>query len=220
MQSILPQERKSGCGRYNSDHTPSVLDCRATSSSVLTQALMAASSSCFSSASLGEGSALSSTKISGGTLDTGRAMSGVGYRQARASCNLIGVPYELSTGTRRFKFGDVVSEPYGTFTVPLRSPGGIVPLPIHVVPQNVPLPIGADILDGRQWYISNVTDELVSTAGWNLPIALWQGHYWLRHGFDELPASTRFTRTQLYHLHRHFRHPGAAKMDESRRPVT
>jgi hypothetical protein len=34
------------------------------------------------------------------------------------------------------------------------------------------------------------------------------------HGFDELPASTRFTRTQLYHLHRHFQYPGAAKMYE------
>jgi transposase InsO family protein len=98
--------------------------------------------------------------------------------------------------------------------VPLRTPGGIVSLPIHVVPQNVPLLIGIDILDAQQWYVRNVTDELVSTAGWTLPIARCQGHYWLRHGFDKLPASTRFTRTQLYHLHRHFRHPGAAKMYE------
>jgi hypothetical protein len=109
---------------------------------------------------------------------------------------------------------DVVSPPYGILTVPLRTQGGILSLPIHVVRQNVPLLIGADILHAQQWYIRNVTDELISTAGCTLPIARCQGHYWLRHGFDELPASTRFTRTQLYHLHRHFRHPGAAKMYE------
>jgi hypothetical protein len=103
---------------------------------------------------------------------------------------------------------------YGILTVPMRTPGGIVPLPIHIVPQNAPLLIGADILDAQQWYIRNVTDELVKTAGWTLAIARCQGHYWLRHGFDEPPASTRFTRTHLYHLHRHFRHPGAAKMYE------
>jgi hypothetical protein len=48
----------------------------------------------------------------------------------------------------------------------------------------------------------------------HIPIARWQRQYWLRHGFDEMPASTRFPRTQLYHLHRHFRHPDAAKMYE------
>jgi hypothetical protein len=78
----------------------------------------------------------------------------------------------------------------------------------------VPLLIGADMLDAQQWYITNVTDELVSTSGCTLPIERWQGHYWLRQDFDEQPASTRFTRTQLYHLHRHFRHPGAAKIYE------
>jgi hypothetical protein len=168
----------------------------------------------FDTGSLGEGSALSSASFLGVVLDTGAGMPCLHYRQARALCNMTGVPYEMSAGTRRFKFGDVVSEPYGILTVPLRTPGGIVPLPIHVVPHNVPLHFGADILDAQQWYIMNVTGEVLPTAGWTLPIARCQGHYWLRHGFDELPASTRFTRTQLYHLHRHFRHPGAAKMYE------
>jgi hypothetical protein len=180
----------------------------------------------FFNASFGDGSTLSSTRFLGGVLDTGIAMSCAGSLQARALCNLTGLPYKLSTGTRRLKFGDVISEPYGILTVPLRTPGGIVSLPIHVVPQNVPLLTGADILDAQQWYIRNVTSEVVATPGWTLPNARFQGHYWLRHGFDELPASTRFTRTYLYHWHRHFRHPGAAKMyellkkDESRRPVT
>jgi hypothetical protein len=149
----------------------------------------------FLNASLGDGSALSSTRFLGGVLDTGAAMSLVGYPQARALCNLTGVPYELSAGTRRFKFGDVVAEPYGMLTVPLRTPGGIVTFSVPVVPQNVPLLIGADMLDAQQWYIRNVTDELVSTSGWTLPLERWQGHYWLRQGFDEPPASTRFTRT-------------------------
>jgi hypothetical protein len=89
----------------------------------------------FLNASVGDGSTLSSTRFLGGVLDTGAAKSCVGYRQARALCNLTGVPYELSTGTRRFKFGDVVSEPHGILTVPLRTPGGVIPLTIHVVPE-------------------------------------------------------------------------------------
>jgi hypothetical protein len=96
----------------------------------------------FLNASLGEGRALSSTRFLGGVLDTGAAIFCVVYRQARALCNLTGLPYELSTGTRRFKFGDVVSEPYRILTVPLRTPGGIVSLPNHIVPQNVSLLIG------------------------------------------------------------------------------
>jgi hypothetical protein len=131
------------------------------------------------------------------------------YNQARALCNLTCMPYESSAGTRRSKFGDVVSEPYGILTVPLRTQGRIVPLSVRVVPPNLPLLIGADLLHAQRRYIRNVTDELVSTAGWTPPIVRWQGHYCLRHDF-----TTRFTRTQLYHLHRHFRHPDAAKMYE------
>jgi hypothetical protein len=55
----------------------------------------------FLNASLGDGSALSSTRSLGGVLDTGAAMSCVGYPQARALCNLTGVPYKLSAGARR-----------------------------------------------------------------------------------------------------------------------
>jgi hypothetical protein len=57
------------------------------------------------------------------------------------------------------------TEPCGQLTVPLRTPGGIEPLHIHVVPQNLPR-FGADLLDAQQWYIRNVSDELVATACW------------------------------------------------------
>jgi hypothetical protein len=47
MQSTHMQDKQSGCGRYNGDHTPSAQDCRATSRSVSTPVFMDASSSCF-----------------------------------------------------------------------------------------------------------------------------------------------------------------------------
>jgi hypothetical protein len=204
IQSILPQERKSRM----EDMTATIRQARWIAGRRRARFRRWISwlpvVHVFLNASLGEVSALSSTRFLGGVLDTRAAIPCVGYRQARALCNLTGVPYDSSTGTRRFTFGDVVSEPYGILTVPLRTPVGIATFPIRVMPQNVPLLIGAEILYSQQWYIRNVTDELVSTASWTLPIARFQGHYWIRHGFDELPASTLFTRTQLYHLHRHF----------------
>jgi hypothetical protein len=47
MQLTLMQDKQSGCGRYNSDNTPSAQDFRETSRSVSTPVFMAASSSCF-----------------------------------------------------------------------------------------------------------------------------------------------------------------------------
>jgi hypothetical protein len=47
MHSIFPQEGRAGCTRYNGDHTPNALDCRATPSSVSTLAVMAARGYCF-----------------------------------------------------------------------------------------------------------------------------------------------------------------------------
>jgi hypothetical protein len=87
----------------------------------------------------------------------------IGCRQVRALSNLTGVPYKLSAGARRFEYD--VSEPYGIFTVPLRTPRGIVPISVHAVPQNAPLLTGADILGAQQRYVRDVTDELGSTAG-------------------------------------------------------
>jgi hypothetical protein len=63
--------------------------------------------------------------------------------------NLTGASDELSAGTPGFKFEDVVSEQYGILEVPLRTPGGIMTLPILVVPPNVHLLIGADVLDAQ-----------------------------------------------------------------------
>lgn len=60
--------------------------------------------------------------------------------------------------------------------VPLRTPTGILPFTVHVVQQQVPLLIGADMLDLHQWYIRNITDEVVSATGWTVPIARAQGH--------------------------------------------
>jgi hypothetical protein len=123
MQSIFPQEGRAGCTRYNGNHTPNALDCRATPSSVSTLAVMAARGCCFLECF--------SWRRKRAVIDTILRRC-IGYRsrdvlrQDRALCNLTGVPYKLSAGTRRFKFGDVVPEPYGMLTVPLRTPGGIV----------------------------------------------------------------------------------------------
>jgi hypothetical protein len=43
---------------------------------------------------------------------------------------------------------------------------------------------------------------------------VWQPRLFLATAWFQPTSSTMFTKTQLYHRHRHFRHPGAAKMYE------
>jgi hypothetical protein len=157
------------------------------------------------------GRAYSSTRFLGACLDTGAASSRAGIAQAKALCNLTFAEWKMEPSTRKFRFGDVKSEPLGILTVPLTTLAGILNSRLHVV-KGVPLLIGSDVLDTEQWY-RNTRDLLVCEKGWSLPMSRSQGHYWLRHGLQPT-SSTMFTKTQLYHLHRHFRHPGAAKMYE------
>jgi hypothetical protein len=92
MQSIYPQEGRAGCTRYNGDHTPNAVDCRATPSSVSTLAIMAARGYCFLECF--------SWRRKRAVIDTIRRRC-IGYRD---------VLRRLSSGPpRRFKFGDVVS---------------------------------------------------------------------------------------------------------------
>lgn len=155
---------------------------------------------------------LSSTRFLGGVLDTGAAMSCVGHNQAQALCRITGTKFELEPARRKFRFGDVISYPLGMLTVPLQTPAGPIPLNLHVVKQSIPLLIGTDIFDNHRIYVKNTTDEVVSEAGWSLPFERAQGHYWLRKGFKATTNTMYYTRTQLYHLHRHFRHPSVGKM--------
>lgn len=155
---------------------------------------------------------LSSARFLGGVLDTGAAKSCIGLKQAKALCNISGTEMKLHPPSRNFRFGDVVSHPLGVLSAPLETPGGTIDLPIHVVKESIPLLIGADILDTQQWYIRNNTDELVSESGWTMPMERAQGHYWLRQGFEAVLHSNFFTKAQLFHLHRHFRHPSPGKM--------
>jgi RNase H-like domain found in reverse transcriptase len=46
------------------------------------------------------------------------------FRYVSVTC--ASLVFWLSTGTRRFKLGDFVAEPYGILPLPLRTPGGIV----------------------------------------------------------------------------------------------
>jgi hypothetical protein len=162
--------------------------------------------------------------ILGGVMDTAATISYAGYPQARDLCFLTGVACVLSTGTLRFKFGDVVTEPYGILTVPLRTPGGIVLYPFMSCRR------ACLFLSAQMYWMLNSGMSGTSLMNWYGPLVgftdcTMERTYWSRHGFNELPASTRFTRTHLYQMHRHFRHPRAAKMynafekDESRRHV-
>jgi hypothetical protein len=111
------------------------------------------------------GRAYSSTRFLGACLDTGAASSCAGIARAKALCNLTSAEWKLEPSTRKFRFGDIISEPLGILTVPLTIPAGILNLRLHVVKEGVPLLIGSDVLDAEQWYIRKTRDLLVCEKG-------------------------------------------------------
>lgn len=104
-------------------------------------------------ASLANGSNLSFARFLGGVLDTAAVKYCVGIAQEEAFYNYYGIPYKLSPSTSRFRFGDITSTLFGTLTIPLQNPKGVLELDVHVVPQQVRLRLGADILDAQRRYV-------------------------------------------------------------------
>jgi hypothetical protein len=94
-----------------------------------------------------------SSRFLGACLDTAATSSCGGIAQAKALCNLTSAEWKLEPSTRKFRFGDILSEPLGILTVPLTTPAGILNLRLHVVKEDVPLLIGSDVLYAELWYV-------------------------------------------------------------------
>jgi len=103
-----------------------------------------------------------------------------------------------------FLFGG--EEHTGMGTLPMHVPlsqAYYLPLSIDVIPLNVPLLIGLDVLDRYGLYVNNVEDRLRSDGrDVDVPLVRKDGHIYLAWG-----AADHYTTTELTRVHRHFAHP-------------
>ena len=80
---------------------------------------------------------------------------------------------------------------------------------VDVVPPNVPLLLGIDVLDRFQLVAENVRNVLENRKqGWTLPIQRKHGHLYLSWDASEV----LFTASELKKLHGHFYHPSSSKL--------
>lgn len=97
--------------------------------------------------------------------------------------------------------------------LPIRVPvpdGSMMILNVYVVPVDVPLLIGPDILDNFKLIVNTVDNTLDSRlAGWSIPLHRKIGHIYLPWKEDD---KVLYTKSELLKLHRGFHHPAARRL--------
>jgi hypothetical protein len=143
-------------------------------------------------------------------LDTGAAKSVIGLAQAHAYCREYRIPFEPTTSTSRFIFGDQECASLGKLNILVPCPDMDLKICVDIVHPSVPLLFGIDILDKHKLNVLSVENKLHSVlAGWTLPLVRQQGHLYLKW---HPPSETFYSRQQLYRLHQHLFHPSADKL--------
>jgi len=116
----------------------------------------------------------------GAAVDTGAQRSVVGRQQALAYCNEVGVPFKPSPSRTRFRFGAGRSQSLGKIPFAIPTPQSILTLWVDVVPQDIPLLIGLDVLDKYSLQVLSVYNELECVREkWRVPVIRQHGLiYW------------------------------------------
>ncbi len=146
----------------------------------------------------------------GACIDTGAEQSVVGKPQAKAYCIQHRIAYKLLPSSTIFQFGDGCYKSLGKLRVriPIAN-GSFIFGKIDVVPANIPLLIGLDILDSQGIFANNVDNVLCCPSlGWTTPIIRKRGHLYLCWTSKDI----LYTKTELIKLHRHFYHPSTDKL--------
>jgi hypothetical protein len=117
--------------------------------------------------------------------------------------------WALRNSRRSFLFGDDSVKSLGVIDIKMVVPGGLISFSADVVPSNVPLLIGLDILDQFRLQFLSVTNQLehVDENGvtlWRAPVIRKHGHGY--YCWDQ-PSEIMYTKEQLIRLHRHLHHP-------------
>ncbi len=82
---------------------------------------------------------------------------------------------------------------------------------VNVVPADVPLLLGLDVLDNEKLVANNVQNELQATHhDWSMPLIRKHGHLYLTWN----PKLILFTKSEIIKLHRHCKHPTSGKLYE------
>lgn len=82
-----------------------------------------------------------------------------------------------------------------------------LPVLADIINIDVPLLIGLDNLDSHQLLAQNLKNKRVH-HNWEPPLLRHNGHLFLQWNCQEI----LFTKSELYHVHRNFFHPGATKL--------
>jgi hypothetical protein len=142
----------------------------------------------------------------GACIDTGTQITLIGLAKARAYCKFLGIPFALSITKLVVVFGVDNRNSIGILHMRLQTPNGsFIMLEVYVVPTNVPMLLGLDVLDKFGLCADTVHDVLHCTAeDWNLPLVRKLGHVYL-----EWSATHRiiYTKSEMQKLHRNFSQP-------------
>ncbi len=82
---------------------------------------------------------------------------------------------------------------------------------MNVVRTDVPMLLGIDVLDNEKLVANNVLKELQATNhGWSMHLTRKHGHLYLKYN----SKSILFSKSEIFNLHCHFKHPTAGKLYE------
>jgi Aspartyl protease len=142
----------------------------------------------------------------GACIDTGAQRTVIGLAQARAYSKFFGIPFVLSNKKRVFVFGVDKRNSLGILHMRLQTPNGIfIMLEVDVVPTNVPMILGLDVLDKFGLSADTVHNILHCTAeDRKLTLVRKFGHVDLEWSATYLIL---YTKSELQKLPRNFSHP-------------
>jgi len=107
-------------------------------------------------------------KFKGAVIDTGAARSCIGKKQAVAYAGTIGHVPKLSKTNLSFRFGDKVEKSCGAILIKLPIGNGmLIEFYCDIVPANIPLLLGLDILK-RERLIIDVDLMELRNAHWSM----------------------------------------------------
>ena len=99
-------------------------------------------------------------KFSGAVLDTGAEKKLIFSKQGRAYCKTFNIPFELNRSDSAFAFGKHVAKSIDKIRIIVQTRTKDIRLCIDVIPNDIPLLVGLDILNECQWNVLPVQNQL------------------------------------------------------------
>lgn len=149
----------------------------------------------------------------GACIDSGAQRTVIGRKQARAYIRQVGDKKSMirhhSNKAARFRFGDTNHQCDGVLLIHMPVADDlVVQFEAYVVPIDVPLLLGLDVLRKLDIVIRFGNGTLLNEEdGWILQLKQKMGHL-----YAEWPPAIYYTEQQLRTIHRHFYHPTTERL--------